>query len=48
MQTVEETIDVEVPVRPAYDQWTQFESFPHFMSDWSRSPNSQTGRTAGW
>ncbi|VXC16321.1 Uncharacterized 17.2 kDa protein in melC2-rnhH intergenic region [Arthrobacter sp. 9AX] len=32
MQTVEETIDVEVPVRTAYDQWTQFESFPSFMS----------------
>lgn len=32
MQTVEETIDVEVPVRTAYDQWTQFESFPSFMT----------------
>ena len=32
MQTVEETIDVAVPVRTAYDQWTQFESFPNFMS----------------
>jgi uncharacterized membrane protein len=26
-----ETIDVDVPVRVAYDQWTQFESFPQFM-----------------
>ncbi len=25
------TVDVEVPVRTAYNQWTQFESFPHFM-----------------
>ncbi|MBT2547197.1 SRPBCC family protein [Arthrobacter sp. ISL-65] len=32
MQTAEETIDVAVPVRTAYDQWTQFESFPNFMS----------------
>jgi len=24
-------IDVDVPVRVAYDQWTQFESFPKFM-----------------
>ena len=32
METVEETIDVAVPVRTAYDQWTQFESFPEFMS----------------
>lgn len=26
-----EAIDVAVPVRAAYDQWTQFESFPRFM-----------------
>lgn len=31
MSTVEETIEVAVPVRTAYDQWTQFESFPRFM-----------------
>jgi uncharacterized membrane protein len=24
-------IEVDVPVRVAYDQWTQFESFPRFM-----------------
>jgi uncharacterized membrane protein len=30
--TVEATIDVEVPVSTAYDQWTQFEEFPQFMS----------------
>ena len=29
--TVEESIDVKVPVRTAYDQWTQFETFPQFM-----------------
>jgi len=28
---IEENIDVNVPVRVAYDQWTQFESFPEFM-----------------
>ncbi|GAA4744253.1 hypothetical protein GCM10023328_27580 [Modestobacter marinus] len=28
---VEESIQVDVPVRTAYDQWTQFEDFPHFM-----------------
>ena len=31
MANVEQTIDVDVPVRVAYDQWTQFESFPRFM-----------------
>lgn len=31
MSTVEQSIEVDVPVRVAYDQWTQFESFPHFM-----------------
>ncbi|OHV31357.1 MULTISPECIES: SRPBCC family protein [Pseudofrankia] len=30
--TVAESIDVAVPVRTAYNQWTQFESFPHFMN----------------
>jgi uncharacterized membrane protein len=31
MPTIEESIDVEVPVRTAYNQWTQFEEFPRFM-----------------
>lgn len=31
MPTVEQSIDVNVPVSTAYDQWTQFESFPQFM-----------------
>ena len=31
MSTIEQSIDVEVPVRTAYDQWTQFEDFPQFM-----------------
>lgn len=26
-----ESIDVDVPVTTAYNQWTQFESFPQFM-----------------
>jgi len=31
MATIEKSIDVEVPVRTAYNQWTQFEEFPRFM-----------------
>ena len=31
MATIEESVDVEVPVRTAYNQWTQFEEFPRFM-----------------
>jgi uncharacterized membrane protein len=31
MSTVEKFVDVNVPVRVAYDQWTQFEDFPKFM-----------------
>lgn len=29
---ITEDIEVAVPVRVAYDQWTQFESFPKFMA----------------
>lgn len=28
---IEESIECDVPVRTAYNQWTQFESFPSFM-----------------
>ncbi|MFC4555313.1 SRPBCC family protein [Georgenia faecalis] len=28
---VEKSIEVNVPVRTVYNQWTQFEEFPHFM-----------------
>jgi uncharacterized membrane protein len=28
---IQESIEVEVPLRTAYDQWTQFEEFPEFM-----------------
>jgi uncharacterized membrane protein len=31
MATIEESVEVEVPVRTAYNQWTQFEEFPQFM-----------------
>ena len=31
MAQVIETVDVDVPVHTAYNQWTQFESFPKFL-----------------
>jgi uncharacterized membrane protein len=31
MSSIEESIDLDVPVRTAYNQWTQFEDFPMFM-----------------
>jgi uncharacterized membrane protein len=31
MSKILESVDVDVPVRTAYDQWTQFETFPAFM-----------------
>lgn len=31
MATIEQSIEVEVPLSTAYNQWTQFEEFPHFM-----------------
>ena len=34
--TIVESIDVRVPVRTAYNQWTQFEDFPQFMENVER------------
>ncbi|MCK8438277.1 SRPBCC family protein [Streptomyces sp. D2-8] len=31
MSTIKETVEVDVPVHTAYNQWTQFEEFPNFM-----------------
>lgn len=31
MARIERSIEVDVPVRTAYNQWTQFEEFPRFM-----------------
>src|SRR4051794_40996007 len=32
MSVIEESVEVDVPVNVAYNQWTQFEDFPQFMS----------------
>lgn len=31
MKTIKESITVNIPVTQTYNQWTQFEEFPHFM-----------------
>jgi uncharacterized membrane protein len=31
MSQIEQSIEVDVPVQTAYNQWTQFEDFPQFM-----------------
>jgi uncharacterized membrane protein len=31
MHTIEESIEVDAPIRNVYNQWTQFEEFPRFM-----------------
>ena len=31
MPKIEDSIEVQVPVQQAYNQWTQFEDFPKFM-----------------
>ena len=35
--TIIEEIDVGVPLRVAYNQWTEFDSFPHFMKKVERA-----------
>ncbi len=47
MSRFEHTIDVDVPVNVAYDQWTQFESFPSFM-DGVQSVQQIDDRTLAW
>ena len=31
MSVIEQSIEIDVPVNTAYNQWTQFEEFPRFM-----------------
>src|SRR5678816_3230281 len=32
MSTTTESVEIDVPVSTAYNQWTQFEDFPKFMT----------------
>ncbi|MFI6519065.1 SRPBCC family protein [Spirillospora sp. NPDC050679] len=45
MSKIEQSIDVQVPVRTAYNQWTQFEDFPHFMEGVERIEQTTPTRT---
>ncbi|MBA9005773.1 MULTISPECIES: SRPBCC family protein [Thermomonospora] len=45
MSTIEQSVDVEVPVRTAYDQWTQFTEFPRFMKGVERIDQITDTRT---
>ena len=45
MSTVEKSIEVDVPVSTAYNQWTQFESFPKFMEGVERIDQLSDTRT---
>jgi uncharacterized membrane protein len=47
MPRFEDSIDVNVPVRTAYDQWTQFEEFPRFMEGVERVVQ-RDDRTLDW
>jgi uncharacterized membrane protein len=42
MPRIEESIEVDVPVRTAYNQWTQFEEFPRFMDGVERVDQKDT------
>ena len=45
MASVQQAVDVDVPIRVAYDQWTQFESFPQFMGGVERITQIDETRT---
>src|SRR5258706_1709711 len=47
MSQIMEAVDVNVPVRTAYDQWTQFETFPTFM-DGVKSVRQLDDTTLEW
>ena len=45
MSTIEQSIEVDVPVSTAYNQWTQFETFPEFMEGVDRIEQVDDTRT---
>ena len=45
MDTITRSIEVDVPLQTAYDQWTQFEDFPQFMGAVQRVEQLDGSRT---
>lgn len=53
--SVQETIEIDVPLSTAYNQWTQFEEFPRFMEsveavrqiDDTQTPGEKIGDAIG-
>ncbi|MEU9736412.1 SRPBCC family protein [Streptomyces sp. NPDC048002] len=45
MSKIEESVEVDAPLRAVYDQWTQFESFPQFMDGVERIEQLSTTLT---
>jgi uncharacterized membrane protein len=45
VSNVQQIVDVDVPVSTAYNQWTQFESFPKFMDGVERITQESDTRT---
>jgi uncharacterized membrane protein len=45
MSTTTQSIEVNVPIRTVYNQWTQFESFPQFMEGVDRITQQTPTRT---
>ena len=43
MSLIEKSIEINVPVRTAYNQWTQFEEFPKFMEGVKHVKQLETG-----
>ena len=45
MQHFEYSIDVNIPVRVAYEQWIRFEEFPSFMPTVKHGSSATTRRS---
>jgi uncharacterized membrane protein len=47
MKTIEKSIEIAVPVSTAYNQWTQFESFPQFTDGVERVAKGRQATALG-